>query len=149
MAFPASTTILAVVMDQISRTMGQVRSEALQIKNASVAGPIGANNVVAYVGQLADHRDLMSSLSSTPGLAEYAREQFNSPGLDIGAEFTATLAQIDATRTWIVSNFPKAGTGELLEKKLDANGRVVLNTFSTASLTTFRAQLDALIATIV
>ena len=149
MAFPASTEILSRVLDQIAQVMLQVKSSAQQIRAASLSGPIGANNVIQYVGDLADHRDRLAALGAAPGLAAYAQEQYNSGSLDIAAEFTATLAAIDATRTWVVTNYPKAPTtNELKEKTFDANGRVVLNTFSTASLAGFRTQLDALIATI-
>lgn len=149
MAFPASTEILSRVLDQIAQVMLQVKSSAQQIRSASLSGPIGANNVITYVGDLADNRDRLAALASAPGLAAYAQAQYNNGSLDIAAEFTATLAQIDATRTWIITNYPKAATtNELKEKTFDANGRVVLNTFSTASLAGFRTQLDALIATI-
>ncbi len=149
MAFPASTEILSRVLDQIAQVMLQVKSGAQQIRAASLSGPIGANSVITYVGDLADQRDRLVALSAAPGLAAYAQEQYNNGSLNIAAEFTATLAAITATRDWIVTNFPKAPTtNELKEKTFDANGRVVLNTFSTASLAGFRTQLDALIATI-
>ena len=152
MAFPSSQgskpNTLSQALENISAAAGSVKSAAQQIKAASLSGPIGANNVITYVGDLADWRDRISTLAATPGLAAYAQAQYNDGTLDIVAAFNAMLTQIDATRSWVVTNFPKDGSGNLLEKKFDANGRVSLNTFSTATLATFRTQLDALIATI-
>lgn len=139
---------LSAALESVQLFMAQIKAEAIQIKASSLAGPVGANQIIAYLGSLADHRDRLSELATTPGLAAYAQSQYAAPGLDVAAEFTATTAQIDAVRLWIMTNFPKAPTNELREKTFDANGRVQLNTFSTADLLTFRAQIDALLATI-
>lgn len=152
MTFPSSLgskpETLSQALEKITRTAGQVKAAAQQIRAASLTGPTGVNNVITYLGDLADFRDTLARLSATTGLAAFAQAQYSSASLDIAADYTTMLAAIDAVRTWIATNFPKAASGELLEKKFDANGRVVLNTFTTAALAGFRTQLDALIATI-
>lgn len=152
MAFPSSQgskpETLAQALDRITQAAGLVKQQAQQIRAASLSGPVGANNVITYVGDLADYRDLISRLASTPGLAAYAQAQYNDGTLDIVAAFNTMMTAIDATRSWVNTNFPKDGAGNLLEKKFDANVRVQLNTFTTAQLAGFRTQLDALIATI-
>lgn len=147
MAFPTAKTA-DEAWPEFKRTLSQVKSEAQQIRSASLSGPVGANNIIAYVGQIADQADQMLALAATPGLAEYAQARVGS-AFDIAAEYTSVRNALIGTRDWIVTNFPKAPTtNELKEKTFDANGRVVLNVFSTASLSGFRAQLDILIATI-
>lgn len=148
MAFPASTEILSRVLDEIAQIMLRIKSASQQLRNASAAGPVGANNIITYLGDLADQRDRLAALVSAPGLAAYAQAQYADGGLDIAAEYNATFAATTQVRDWIIANFPKDGSGNLLEKKLDANGRVALNTFSSGALTDLRTQLDALIATI-
>lgn len=148
MAFPASTEILSRVLDSIAQTMLQVKSASQQIRNASASGPIGANSVITYLGDLADQRDRLTALAAAPGLAAYAQAQYNNGSLNIATEYNAVMAATVTVRDWIIANFPKDGSSNLLEKKFDANGRVTLNTFTSASLATFRTQLDALIATI-
>lgn len=148
MAFPASTALLANVLEQIASLMVQVKAASIQLRDTSAANSVSANFIVSFLSQLAGQREQMAALVATPGLAAYAQAQYNNPSLDIAAEYAATVAQIDATRTWIVNNFPKDGSGNLLERKFDANGRTVFNAFSSASLAPLRTQLDALIATI-
>lgn len=151
MTFPSSAgskpETLAEAMSKIKANAAAIKASCQQIKAASLSGPIGANNVVTYVGDLADRKTELARLTATPGLTAYAQSEY--PSMDIVAEYNTMVAQLNATVAWIVNNFPKAPTtNELKEKTLDANGRVVLNTFTTASLAGFRTQLDALIATI-
>lgn len=152
MPFPSSAgskpETLAQALALITTTAGVVKQQAQQIKAASLAGPTSASNVITYAGDLADNRDLISRLAATPGLSAYAQAQYNDGTLDITAAFNAMMTAVDATRSWVNTNFPKDGAGNLLEKKFDAQVRVQLNTFTTAQLAGFRTQLDALIATI-
>lgn len=151
--FPTATTP-DQAWPKLKAVMAQIRSEAVQLRTASASGPVGANGVISYLGQLADEIDQLATLAAVPGIAAYAQAQTGNSGLDIVAEYNATKATITAlpartgVREWIIDNFPKDGGGNLLEKKFDANGRIVLNTFSSASLANLRTQLDVLIATI-
>lgn len=149
MAFPANSLLLSSVLDRISDEMRGIRSDAQNLRTASAAGPVSATSVISYLGRLVDAKDRMAALASAPGLAAYAQQQYNNPSLDIAAEYNATVAQINATRDWIIANFPKtATTNELRERTFDANGRTVAVQFSSASMSGLRAALDALIATI-
>jgi len=53
----------------------------------------------------------------------------------------------EATRDWIIANFPNTG-GLLLERSFDVNGRMVLATLTTAQTAGLRTELNLLIATI-
>jgi hypothetical protein len=135
---------LAEALRLVMRYAGSVKAAAQSIKAASLSGPIGANQVIDYVGELAEQRTTIAALAATTGLAAYAQGQYG----DINTSYTAMVSAIDATRAWVIANFPKAASGEVLEKKLGADGRVQMNTFTTAQLAGFRTQLDALIATL-
>ena len=56
--------------------------------------------------------------------------------------------QLNATRDWIIANFPKDASGYLLYQQFDASGNVTVRQLSTASLAGLRTVLAALIATI-
>lgn len=149
MTFPASSLLLSSVIERISDEMRGIKADAQNLRSASAAGPVQATAVVAYLGRLVDARDRMAALASAPGLGDYAKDQYNDPNLDIAAEYSATLAQINATRDWIVANFPKTPTtNELRERTFDANGRAQSVTFSTASMAGLRSVLDSLTVTI-
>jgi hypothetical protein len=148
MSYPASTEILSKALDQIDGLMLIIKSMSQTLRSASAAGPIPSSDVTDYMGRVAGFRDRIAEIAGLPGLPAYAQAQKNLPGLDVVAEFQATLAQIDATRAWIITNFPKDAQGNLLMVKFDANGRLTTNTFASAPLATFRAELDALISTI-
>lgn len=147
MSFPTAITP-DEAWPTLKRVFAQIKSSAQQLRASSASGPIGANNVIAYVGDLADMLEQIATLSAVPGLATYAQEQTTNGAFNIVNEYGAARTAAIATRDWVIANFPKDGSGNLLEKKFDANGRVTLNTFSSASLSGLRTQLDALIATI-
>ena len=150
MAFPSNQSrpeTLAQALAQIKDEAGRVKVFAQQIKARSLAGAIPAYDVTSYVGGLAAAKDEIGRLAATQGLGDYAQAEY--PGLDIAAEYTTMLAQINATIAWVVTNFPKTPTtGELRERTIGNDGRVAAVTFSTASLAGFRAVIDDLIATI-
>lgn len=152
MAFPSNQgshpNTLAQALTSISAIAGSIKSAATTLRASSVAGPVSSTNIIAYVGNLAAQRDQIAVLAATPGLAQYAKDQYANSGLDIAAEYTALIARIDATVAWVTTNHPKAGSGEILERKWLPDGRTQSNTFDTAALATFRAQLDLLIAQI-
>lgn len=148
MAYPASTELLSQVLNQIDGIMLMVKSLSATLRSRSASASIPASDVTDYMSRVADFRDRLAVLSATPGLGDYAKVQKSLPGLDVVAEYTATVAQIDATRSWITTNFPKDGSGNLLIVKFDAAGRTVTNTFTTTSLAQLRTQLSALEATI-
>lgn len=148
MAYPASTELLDNTLAQVDGIMLMVKSLSATLRQASAAGAIPSSQIIDYMARVADLRDRLSTLSATPGLGDYAKTAKQKAALDVAAEFTATLAQIDATRAWIVANFPKAADSSLSERKFDGAGRTVQNNFTTAALAGLRTQLSALEATI-
>lgn len=149
MAFPSSQSkpeTLSEALSKVKDTAGRIKVLAQARKTASSASATKANDIVGYVQGLAADRAELTRLVATPGLSAYAATEY--PALNISTEYTAMVAQIDATLAWVSSNFPKAASGEVLERKLAADGTLTVNTFSVASLSAFRSQLDLLMATI-
>lgn len=148
MAFPASSQALANAYALIKGRANGIKSETVQLRNASAAGTILAERIIGYVAMLARSKLELASLADTPGLVAYAQAQENNVNLDISVEYTAMLEQINATISWITTNFPQDASGYKLAFQLGADGTLNWRSFSSASLATFRSQLDALSATI-
>lgn len=148
MAFPASTQALVTAYGQIKGRALDVRNQSVSLRTSSAAGPVSAERIVGYSAFLNRARTELAALASTPGLAAYAQEQENNPGLDIVAEYNAMLAQINATTAWLSANFPEDAGGYKLAFQINVNGALLWRDFDTASLASFRTVLDSLIATI-
>lgn len=151
MAFPSSAGhpyILANAWESARQVAGQLKTAASTLKTLSLAGAITSTDILSFQIRLADAKAQLQLCAAVPGLSTYAQAQVNDNALDVAASFTAMTTQIDACGTWVINNFPKDGSGFLLAQQFNGSGRTVDRTFSTASLATFRTQLDALIATI-
>ena len=150
MTFPTNTGTQPLTLSQtfihIRAIAGSMKSNAVEMRDRSLAGNVSALDVMNYCTNLAGQRATITSLAATPGIVAYVVSFY--PGVDLVAAYTSMIAQVDATIAWMVANFPKAPSGELLLVKFDSNGNTVISTFSSASLGTFRTQLDLLIAQI-
>jgi hypothetical protein len=152
MAFPSSVGTkadsLADAWERARAVAASVKQSAQNLNALSLAGPVAGPSIIRFCGDLADARDVFTRLAAVPGLGAYAQEQVADPALDIAASFNAMVSAIDATRSWITTNFPKDGGGYLLALQFNGQGRTIERTFDTATLAGFRTQLAALIATI-
>lgn len=150
MAFPSAggtRFLLENAWSNALSTAAVVKTHAKALKAKSLAGLTPSTDIMDMVALLKDAKATFVQVAAVPGIAAYAQVKMDDPAFNIVTEFNAMTAQIDATRTWIVNNFPKS-SGYLLERSFDANGALVDRTFDTASLATFRTVLDALLATI-
>ena len=141
MAFPASNQALSDAYRTLKNLANGVRNQAISLKTQSLAGPVAADKILNYLTLLNSSRAQMVNLSATPGIAVYAQEQENNPALNIVTEFNTMVAQVDATVTWIVTNFPQDANGFKLAFTLAADGSMIYRTFDTATLATFRTTL--------
>jgi tartrate dehydratase beta subunit/fumarate hydratase class I family protein len=149
MTFPtASTTSLAIALNDALVYAGQLKAEAQTVRALCVAGPVDAIRMTTFESFLADKADAFTSLAAVSGLGAYAQTQLGNGTLNIAAEFTSMQAALNSVRNWIGTNYPKAASGEILERKFDAQGRTITNTFSTAQTAGLVTVLDALIAAI-
>jgi hypothetical protein len=150
MAFPSASGSRAETLESAwagaRATASKVKQMAQQIHAASLAGPVAAQQLLDFMAQLATQQERLIACAGVSGIGTYAQQQF--PALDLGAEFGAMQTAITNVRSWMVTNFPKDGSGYLLQRQFDAAGRTTDRAFSTAALAGFRTQLDALIATI-
>lgn len=146
MAFKASTVIPQTAYQQ-------TKAAAMQLKF----------NLQAHIAQLATQnatyeflRDIyrtltrahgqLTTLSTTPGLADYAVIQESDTNYDVVAEFVAMLAAIEAARQWMVANVPLAVTVKPVADWADSD--IIATTFTPAQTAGFRTVLDGVVSVI-
>jgi hypothetical protein len=145
MAYP--TGMLAFVLEGVDSRALKVKTYCQSLRTASAAGPVQSGVVISTFMSLRQDRAALVTAAATPGIVQYARDQKNNQTLDVVAEFNAMVAAIDQVTNWITTNFPKAATGELLERTLGSEGPIEV-TFTSAQTAGLRTQLDSLIGTI-
>jgi len=128
-------------------TAGTVKSRAQSLRSLSAAGNVSASQILDLTTLLADAKVRFTAAAAVSSLGAYAQAQVGNPSLNVAAEFTAMVAQIDATIAWCFTNLPNDGT-YLLAVTMTADGRYSWRTFTPATTAGLRTQLDALIDTI-
>jgi protein involved in sex pheromone biosynthesis len=145
MAFPSDTALdLESAWANLRATAGRMKGTASAF---AAAASITRRQVLDFANALADYLAQFNSYTAVPGLAAYAKTQVNDPNLDIAAEYTTMRTQLVATQDWIVNNFP-ATTGELRVYVFDGNKRFSDVILTAPQLSSFKSQLNSLIATV-
>jgi hypothetical protein len=146
MAFPTRDPLQKTWV-QLSSAAASLKAHCLEFNTASLAGPVSASAIEGIFTRLGEFRAYASSVAAKPGLAAYVQAQYNDAQLDIAAEYTAMLGQIDSALAWMVANVPASG-GYVLLDQWATNGTISRRAFSTASLAGLRATLASVASTI-
>lgn len=148
MPFPTSPTA------QDALTQGQMTARRLKDRLIHDRGMLAGQNVKrSFVRGTLDAmlhaRAVMVSLAGTPGLQQFAKDQYANQGLDIAAEWLAVRQALDNATATILQNYPKSGNGAVEEMEFNAQGVTVEREFTPAQMAgTVIPILDAVIATI-
>ena len=149
MTWPATQLSAGEAFSTINRTALTARAQAQAFSAKSAAGPVSRIEVLELQRTIAGAAARLTSLSTTPGLPQYARDQFANPALDPVAEFTAMRAAMISLRDWIFANFPRDPTTQaVLTHTYDVDGVASQLTFTSAQLAGLRTQIAAFVATI-
>lgn len=141
--------------DGLSKAYQKAQNEAIRVKSfatqaraALLAGSVSANAVIQIMTNLKSSIEVWDSVSSLPGIAQYARDQEDDQTYDVVAEFLAMRTQAVAARDWVITNFPKSA-GDFIEKDtLEADGAITVRQFTPAQTTGLQVALADLIASI-
>lgn len=147
MAFPANQIRLAPALDQVAGIMKGVRAFALDRRAAMAAGNVAANSIIDLWERLKTSKAQLQSLASTPGLADYAQDQYGNESLNISTEFTAVINAIDGVTGNIESTFPKDASNWLLAASFGASA-LTYRQFTPAQTSTLQGLLQTLADTI-
>ena len=147
MAFRASSLIPETALKT-------AKGRALAIKVFAVAKStelVTATKSVDILGiadSIANFVSELNTIKSTPGLAEYAKDQENDQSYDVVAEFNALVASLDAVISTVKSTFPVDSGGFLLSETFNADGTRTPRTFTASQVATIKADLDTVVASI-
>ena len=134
---------------QIAVRLGRA---ATTFRDQALAGSVRVADLHSgLLATLINSRNELVKAQATAGIGAYAQEQFNDPAYDVGVEFTAMMAEIDATTAWFEANFPQDGAGHLLVWTFvgDGSGAFVSDTITAAGpRAALVNRLNALISTI-
>jgi len=146
---------MAFNTQSLSKGLQKAENEAIRVKafatgarNALIAGNVSANAVIQIMTNIKSTIEVWDTVSSLPGIVQYARDQYDNQAYDVAVEFTAMRTQAVAVRDWIITNFPSSG-GFIQKDTLEADGGITVRQFTpaqTAGLQTALADLIAAIA---
>lgn len=146
MAFPASTVLPADAYSIVKRAAVQLKL-LLQSRVAELsAANTDYERIQDIYLTLKGANAQFDTLKTTPGLAQYARDQEGDQNLDITAAFTAMQSAIADALAWIAANVPSSVT---VKPAAEWDGGVMIsNTFTPSQTGGLRTELEAVIAEI-
>ena len=97
-------------------------------------------NVIQHCGTVLG---LMNAWSTTPGLAQYARDQVNDQTYDVIAEYVILRDAIISCRDNLMGFFPKDANAWILYQTIQPSGRIQNRTFTAAQLAAAIPFIDA------
>ena len=147
MAFRNRKRMLAKSLDNLIRTVGQLKDRLQSFKIRSAAQDVTADQVLSLLTDLVNGRELLAAQSVDSGLIAYAKVQMDEPDYDINAEAINLLAELDILISDLISLVPKHASGYLLKDKIIDN-KVVARVFTTAQTLQLRNAINTLLLSI-
>ena len=148
MVYPTSSLDRAI--EDADRLAIQVKGFATRERDRMVAGNVAATSLIDMAIRIRQARVQLATIAAMPGIGDRAKEIKGDTNLDVGAEFNAMLAAMDAVVLWVRNNFPTANVGGTLYLARETWGSEgpVDRQFSSAQTAALCTELDNLIATI-
>jgi len=128
-------------LERIGIAAANIRNEAVSLRDRAQAGPVTWLAIFDTSDAIAKENALADTLSQTPGLIQYVRDQFQDQAKDIRTDFIAMQTEVNQLLSFIVAQ-------QSPPMDLDAGGEIrVLDTGPT-NLTPLINRLSDVIATI-
>ena len=143
-----NTIFLNTLLAQITAMTGDIKAACV---NLLAQGSVTRRAALDMANRLADRLaslDALTANAGTNGLVAYAQAQCGNPTRDLAGEYTACRTQIAAVQSWLVANFPKDASGNLVVYAFNGNNRFVDIALTAGELSAFKTQLTNLSATI-
>lgn len=149
MTFPASTITTSEAWDSIRKQAVRLKAYVQNMRDKTATGDVERQRFIDLQRFLDSSVDTWDSLTATPGLQAYVRDQVDNQTLDVAAEYLAMRTAAIALRDWIFAAIPTdAGSGAALLFIVDSEGNQQDIMVTTAQSATFRTEADTLLATI-
>ena len=144
MALPIRDFISSQAVELGMQKARVLRDNVTVWKQRVDAGTTGDIIINAALG-IKQMRDVLASVATVQGLDAAAKEEYDDPNLDFVAEINAVVTACDNCLSWVATNYPKDGSGYLLDRKI-VNGAIENRAFTGAGLSGLSTQLAALLA---
>lgn len=149
MGFPSINT--APTLDESWREArllaSQIKQNAQDNVTAAATG-INGRSLIGLSAYMADQYARLGILAAIPNLAAYAQTQVSNPSLDVASAFNTMRTAMVNVVSWIMTNFPKDASSNLLYQQFTGDGHTTYTTFTSGQLAPLVTLLNALIATI-
>lgn len=149
----AGTPNVALGFANGDRAAVAIKTIALLVRDKAQAGTVTSSDILdGLLKTLVVSKATLEAAADTPGIGAYAAEQYaDVAGYNVGAEFTAMMAEINTTIDFLVQNYPKDADGNLkkLSFNADNSGNLVsYSAFTSPQRTAIANRMIALLATI-
>lgn len=148
MSFPASQSLLVNALQRVQVAAWRLRKQVETIRNDAALGNVRRDRFIRLLIELSSAIGDFDAAAVVPGIAQYARDQFDDQTLDVAAEFATMRSATVSLRDWITASFPAGAGGAWLVHSYDSSGQPIALFFSQAQLAGFVTQADALLSTI-
>jgi len=125
----------------------QVKQNAQDNATAAANG-LNGRTLIGLAAYMSDQYARLGVLGAIPNLAAYAQTQVSNPSLDVATAFNNMRTAMLNVVSWVMTNFPKDGSGNLLYQQFTGDGHTSYTTFTSGQLASLVTLLNALIATI-
>ena len=146
MAFKTQRTPAEALRD--AKTLAATVKAHVQSRLTLFSSTVNRELVLDLVQVLRNWRLEFEAIAAIPGIAQYARDQFDDQEYDIVTEFQAMVGAMDDVISNITSTFPKSDSGEVEARVLNSDGTLSPRTFTASQLSTLRGLMETLVAAI-
>lgn len=146
MAFKASNSVPAAAYRIVKGAAAQLKVNLQAINTQLAASGADYDYLRDIYRTLARADAQFANLQTTPGLAQYAKDQENDQAYDVAAEFTAMRNTISAATAWMDTNVPTDVTAKTPSQWGDDT--LISDAFTPAQTSGLRTALSAVISAI-
>ena len=143
MAFKASNVVPQEAYRQVKGAAVQLKINLLSMKSQLASSGANYDFLHGIYMTLKQADDQFTSLKSTPGLVQFAKDQESDQTYDVASEFTTMQASIAAAMAWMQSNVPTSVTAKSPDQWSDSS--LISNTFTPAQTTGLQLALQSVI----
>lgn len=147
MAFRASNLIPENSFNRARSVALNLRQYCQNKSDLIAASGMNGDDLLGILATLKQASADFANLKSTPGIAQYAKDQEDDQVYDVATEFNALESSVNAAVTNLATSFPVDGNGYLLLLKLSGSDND-WRMFTPAQLSALKADLDAIISSV-
>lgn len=142
---------LSEVWGKMKATIRSAEGVTSVIHAESSAAPTEVSTWMNLLERLSLWITDLNSLKTTPGLADYVRNEQNDPGMDIVVSMQLSIDALTTLAVNIDSSLPVGATGYVEEYKISAQYKREYRSLASASpqAVSYRADINAFLATVV